>query len=174
MKRSLLLGCGNSREKKITWEGNTEWAGELTTLDMDPNCGADIVMDYGVLQYGVRLPFDGETFDEIGAFDTLEHVGRQGDWRGFFTEFAEYHRVLKSGGLMYVIVPIGKDAYADPGHTRFFSVNHFGFLSQAFYERNLAQGTSCTDYRWFYKKDFDILYLDESGGHHIACVLRKA
>lgn len=174
MKRSLLLGCGNSRAKKITWGGNTEWAGTLTTLDMDPNCGADYVMSYDHLGRGNHLPFQDDTFDELGAFDTLEHVGQQGDWEGFFLEFAEYHRILKPGGLMYVIVPIGKDAYADPGHTRFFSVNHFGFLSQAFYEQILALGTSCTDYRWFWKKNFDILYLDESSGHHIACVLRKA
>ena len=181
MKRSLLLGAGNSREKKIVWAGNTEWAGKLTTLDMDPDCCADVVMDYDGLgkrswrhPLGKRLPFAENTFDELGAFDTLEHVGKQGDWKGFFLEFGEYHRILKPGGLFYIIVPIGEDAFADPGHTRFFQLNYFGFLSQEFYARNMALKTTCTDYRWAWRKDFDVLYLDKSGGHHIACVLRKA
>ena len=181
MKRSLLLGCGNSREKKIVWDGNTEWAGKLTTLDFNPNCGADVVMDYDNLgkrswrhPFGKRLPFADNTFDELGAFDTLEHVGKQGDWKGYFLEFGEYHRILKPGGLFYIIVPIMEDALADPGHTRFFQLNYFGFLSQVFYEKNLELHTSGTDYRWFWKKNFDVLYLDKSSGHHIACVLRKA
>lgn len=180
MQRSLLIGCGNSREKKITFEGRTEWAGALTTLDMDPNCGPDVVMDYDNLgrrswrhPFGKRLPFPADTFDEMGAFDTLEHVGKQGDWKGYFLEFTEYHRILKPGGLFYIIVPVQEDAFADPGHTRFFQTNYFGFLSQIFYERNLGLGTSCTDYRWFYKANFDVLYIDQSS-HHIACVLRKA
>jgi SAM-dependent methyltransferase len=181
MKRSLLLGCGHSREKKIIWDGKREWEGELTTLDMNPDCGADIVMDYDNLgrrswrhPLGKQLPFADNTFDEMGAFDTLEHVGRQGDWKGYFLEFGEYHRILKPGGLFYIIVPIMEDALADPGHTRFFQLNYFGFLSQHFYEVNKELHTSGTGYQWFWKKDFDVLYLDKSSGHHIAAVLRKA
>jgi len=181
MEQSLLIGCGNSREKKIVYEGRAGWAGKLVTLDMDPLCGADIVMDYDNLgkrswrhPFGKRLPFRDNTFSEMGAFDTLEHVGRQGDWKGFFLEFGEYHRVLKPGGLFYIIVPIMEDALADPGHTRFFQVNYFGFLSQRFHAENMKLKTSFTDYRWFWKKDFDVLHIDKSSGHHISCVLRKA
>ena len=180
-KRSLLLGCGNSREKKISIDGNTAWAGELTTLDMDPDCAPDFLMDYDGLgkrswrhPFGKRLPFFANTFDEIGAFDTLEHVGVQGDWRGFFLEFGEYHRILKYGGLMYVIVPINADAFADPGHTRFFHKNHFGFLAQGTYVKGLEIGAAITDYRHVWDKNFDILYLEEQNAHHLAAVLRKA
>lgn len=169
LKRSLLLGCGNSRKKKVAFEGNHEWAGELTTIDMDPNCGADIVHDLDVHP----LPFPDNTFDEMGAYDVLEHLGRQGDWKGYFTEFAEYWRILKPGGQFGIIVPINKDALADPGHTRFFSPTWFGFLSQSFYEENLRKGAPVTDYRWAWKRNFEILHLEENA-HHLGVVLRKA
>jgi hypothetical protein len=53
---------------------------------------------------------------------------------------AEYHRLLKPGGHFVAIVPVGADAFADPGHTRFFTLNHFQFLSQRFYDEQLAAG----------------------------------
>lgn len=183
MERSLLIGCGNSRVKQVQMNGNPEWTGKLTTMDMNPNCGADLIFDMDSIpssrhptecMSAVRLPFDDDTFDEIGCYNAMEHWGRQGDWRGWFVEMAEYHRVLKPGGTMGISVPIGKDALADPGHTRFFEGNYFGFLSQEFYTRNEVVGSCFTDYRWFWKKNFDVLYMKEHGGHHLAVVLRKA
>ncbi len=182
--RSLLLGCGNSREKKVRIDGNPEWKGELTTLDMNANCGADILFDLSILPRaalpasvdGARhhLPFANETFDELGAYDVLEHWGSQGDWRGWFTEFAEYHRILKPGGQFGIIVPIGDDAFADPGHTRFIHLNHFKMLNQKWYVDRLAAGAPVTDYRTYWALNFEILYLQVIGDHHIAAVLEKA
>ncbi len=179
---SLLIGCGNSREKKIHYQGNSEWSGELVTIDMDPNCGASYVMDVGFelskasdCGLSIRLlPFDDEQFDEIGAYDSMEHWGRQGDWRGWFAEMSEYHRILKPGGTMGVLVPIGPDAFADPGHTRFFQANHFHMLRQSWYEEQLAAGRPVTDYRWTWKKNFEIPFMQTYGGHHLAVVLEKA
>lgn len=169
MRQNLLLGCGNSRQKKVTYKGSTEWEGELVTLDMNPKCGADI-------QWNLEdrpLPFKPDTFDEVHAYDVLEHIGKQGDWQGFFREFEDYWRILVPGGLLCLIVPIGADALADPGHTRFFSKTQFGFLSQDFYAKNLEKGACVTDYRWFYKKNFEIRYMEECA-HHIGVVLEKA
>lgn len=170
MQKSLLMGCGNSRQKKIALAIAPNWTGQLVTLDMNPDCGADIVWNLE----DRPLPFDDDTFDELAAYDTLEHIGRQGDWKGFFDEFAEYWRILKPGGLFGVIVPINKDALADPGHTRFFHRNHFGFLSQRFYGDNLSAAAPITDYRWYWKLNFDIVHLDDQGGHHLGVILRKA
>ena len=170
MKRNLLLGAGNSRVKKVAYDGHHEWEGELVTIDMDPNCGADVIWNLETHP----LPFADEEFDELHAYDVLEHFGRQGDWKGFFDEFAEYWRILKPAGLFGIIVPINKDALADPGHTRFFHQNYFGFLNQGFYADNLAKGTACTDYRWHWKRSFDVLHLDASTGHHLSVLLRKA
>lgn len=170
MKRSLLIGCGHSRAKKVSLLGEPDWAGELTTLDISPDVGADVIHD----MENLPLPFPDETFDEIGHFDTLEHWGRQGDFRGWFAEAEEYWRILKPRGRWFVLVPLGGDAFADPGHTRFFHQNHFGFLMQKFYEDNQAKGTPFTDYRWLWKKNFDVLAVDDSSGHHLSVVLEKA
>lgn len=167
--KTLLLGCGNSRTRKLLYRGLTEEFDELTTIDMNLSCDPDICMQ---LDGYIKLPFGSETFDEIAAYDFLEHIGQQGDWEGFFREFSEYHRVLKLNGTMGIIVPIGRDAFADPGHKRMFSLNHFMFLSQDFYKESLDKGKSITDYRWFWKNDFKIMAIEESE-HHIACLLEK-
>lgn len=180
-KRSLLIGCGNSRVKKVHFESSPQWVGDLTTLDMNPDCGADIVFDLDRLSIPLRdqlhgwpiLPFEDDSFDEMGAYDVLEHFGRQGDWRGWFTEMAEFHRVLKPGGTFGIIVPIGEDALVDPGHTRFFHANWFRFLCQSYYERALAEGKPVTDYRHYWALNFDILFMEQSS-HHIGVMLRKA
>ena len=156
--------------KKVAPEDQREWLGALTTLDMNPNCGADVIHDMEIRP----LPFDDETFDEIGAYDVLEHWGRMGDWRGWFDEMAEYHRILKPGGHFGIIVPVGQDALADPGHTRFFHVNHFMFLRQDSYEEALSKDQPITDYRWYWKLNFELDFYKEHEDHHIALILRKA
>lgn len=167
--KSLLLGAGASREKKFALESAPSWTGKLVTLDMYADSGADVVHDLDVRP----LPFDDEEFDELAAYDVLEHIGRQGDWRGFFDEFAEYWRILKPAGTFGIIVPINADALADPGHTRFFHVNHFGFLNQEFYAENRKRGTACTDYRWYWKCNFEVVLMREEE-RRLAVMLRKA
>lgn len=136
---------------------------------MNPDCNADIVWDLEKHP----LPFADEEFDEIGAYDVLEHLGRQGDWKGFFDEFAEYWRILKPGGLFGIIVPVNRDALADPGHTRFFSKVQFGFLNQTFYEERIGADEPVTDYRWYWKRNFEIKFMEENY-HHIGIMLVKA
>lgn len=177
---SLLIGCGHSRTKNVYFPDNQNWVEPLITVDMNPDCGADVVMTMDGLgqrswrhPFGKRLPFPDNHFDEVGAFNCMEHWGAQGDWRAYFDEMAEYHRVMKPGALFYILVPIGDDAYADPGHTRFFHVNHFGFLSQGFYEENGKLMTCYTDYKWYWKKNFDVLVLQKQQDHHLAVILRK-
>ena len=130
----LLLGCGKLRVRNIIRKvDKPDFFGDnLTTIDIDPASKPDIIMDLGDLPSGGHLPFPDESFDELHAYDFLEHIGKQGDWKGFFTEFGEYHRVLRDNGLFFILVPIGGDAFGDPGHTRFFHQNHFVFLSQEF------------------------------------------
>jgi len=167
---SLLLGAGNSRQKKVALKSAPDWTGNLVTLDMNPQCGADYVWDLETRP----LPFADGEFDELAAYDVLEHIGRQGDWRGWFDEASEYHRILKPGGTFGIVVPIGGDAFADPGHTRFFGANHFLFLSQCFYEESLKEGKPVTDYRWYWKKNFEVEFMENCEGHHLAVMLRKA
>jgi len=168
MQKSLLLGCGNDLRKKMFVTGQPEWAGELVTLDMNPHCLPTVLWNLEQRP----LPFKDQEFDEMGAYDVLEHIGRQGDWKGYFDEFAEYWRILKPGGLFGVIVPVGVDVLADPGHTRFFSKNYFGFLTQKFYTENLDAGRSVTDYRWYISRWWEIVHGEENA-HHLSVLLRR-
>lgn len=168
---ALLLGCGNDHRRRIRLPGQDERFADavLVKLDIDPNCGADVVHDLDTRP----LPFPDESFDELHCYDVLEHLGRQGDWKGYFDEFAEYWRILKPAGTFSIIVPIGPDAFADPGHTRFFGPNHFVFLSHASTAAAIAEGRNVTDYRWYWNHDFELELLEQHGDHHLAAILRK-
>lgn len=187
-RKNLLLAAGHSRAKKLyPAGGNAAWDGELVTIDINPDCGATIVHDCSKRP----LPFPDASFDEIHGYDCLEHWGAQGDWRGWFDEMAEYHRLLKPGGYFAAVVPVGADRFADPGHTRFFSLNHFLFLNQSWYDEQRALNTSAADYRWYWKLNFDVLagefaytqtsvldgatYRKQNQGepHHLGVLLRK-
>src|SRR6201999_3094313 len=111
MRRELLVGCGNSRVKQIALDDKKVFEG-LVTLDGKDDCGADGVHDLDILPY----PFKDDEFDEIHAYDVLEHCGRQGDWRYFFAQWSEFHRILKLKGLFFGICPTpeGIWAWGDP------------------------------------------------------------
>jgi hypothetical protein len=170
-RRNLLLASGRSRVKKLFLDGDSTWHGELITIDMNPDAGVDVVHDCSVRP----LPFPDGHFHEIHAYDCLEHWGAQGDWRAWFDEMAEYHRLLVPGGELAAVVPVGADYYADPGHTRFIALNHFQFLNQAFYAEQERLQTSCTDYRWYWKLNFDCVayHFEGDPAHHLGVILRK-
>lgn len=158
MKRELLLGCGNSREKKVTWTGSVGPFENLTTLDVDPSCKPDVVHDLNILPW----PFEDDSFDEIHAFEVLEHLGRQGDWQTFFAHFSEIHRILKPGGVLVATVPMWDSpwAWGDPGHTRVITSGSLLFLNQREYMQ-IGTSSPMTDYRPWYKGDFETMSVME-------------
>lgn len=145
MKQYLLIGCGGARDKRIRFDASEELGqgspekdfseGKLLTLDIDPDAGADIVHDLDVLPYPLPVNF----FDEIHAYEVLEHCGTQGDAKFFFGQFMEFWRALKPGGYMMISVPMWNDAiaFAVPDHRRILPEGAFGFLS-ASYEEDFA------------------------------------
>lgn len=163
---SLILGAGNRPSRALRLVGEKfEWQpleGEVVRLDMDEGCKPDVVWTLGTW-----LPFHKNgVFDEIHAYEILEHVGKQGDWRGFFYEFAEYWRVLKPGGKLIGTVPRWDSewAWGDPGHTRVITPGTLAFLSQAEYARQIGK-TPMTDYRSVWTRDFGIESLVLGEGH---------
>lgn len=159
-RKELLLGAGAQRDKRITWpEVPAGWT-NLVTLDVMPAHKPDVLHDLDVLPY----PFADNEFDEIHAYEVLEHCGRQGDWRFFFGQFQEFHRILKPGGYFAGSCPMWDQvwAWSDPGHTRIVSAASLMFLSQKFYADQVGK-TSCTDYRDFYTADFELLSARENG-----------
>lgn len=132
-RRTLFLGFGGKTIKLITVPFMDEIPGEETiiTLDINKELDPDVEFDLSLLpeEWG-KLPFPDEFFTEIHAYEVLEHYGKQGDWKGFFREWEEYHRVLVRGGCFIGTVPLwGKQAFGDPGHVRFINGVTLSFLN---------------------------------------------
>ncbi len=165
----MLLGCGHSRERKLSLDGNHAFGPGLVTLDMNPEVKPDIVH-----HMGTELPFDDDAADEIHAYDVLEHTGQQGDWMFFFAQWMTFWRVLKPGGLFFALVPRADRpwAWADPGHTRVILPETLTFLHQPNYTAECRPGgTNRTDYRRWFRGDFDLVAHD-IGEVQFAFVLR--
>lgn len=148
----LLIGCGRSRAKLFSVRGDFEWRG-LVTLDIEPAHEPDVVHDLESLP----LPFADDQFDEIHAYDVLEHTGRQGDWRFFFAQWAEFHRILKPDGLFYGVVPCPDSpwAFGDPSHTRVIPIQQLGFLAQSLYEQ--VGTTNVSDFRAHWRGNLELM-----------------
>lgn len=164
----LLIGCGNNREKRIRHGDRPQTWCQLVTLDIDPSTDPDVVHDLR----NVPMPFSDDMFDEIHAYEVLEHCGQQGDWRLFLNQFAEFWRILKPGGLLCGTVPAWDSpwAWGDPGHTRVIPKESFIFLSQAEYAAQVGK-TAMTDYRPWFKGDFQPLAYNETE-HQLGFVLK--
>lgn len=147
-RRELLIGAGASRAKRIRFEEIPPEFENVTTLDILGD--ADIIHDLDVLPY----PFADNTFDEIHAYEVLEHCGAQGDWRFFFAQFSEFWRILKPDGYFIATVPMWDSpwAWGDPGHRRVITADSISFLYQSHYEQ--VGRTNCADYRSVYTADF--------------------
>lgn len=158
----LLIGCGAKRERLLRPDGRDTWPGDLVTLDHNPDHKPDVVHDLEHLPY----PFADNQFDEIHAYEVLEHTGAQGDWRFFFSQFAEFHRILKPDGFLCASVPAGNSPWlwADPSHRRAILPETLVFLSQRQYREQVGV-TAMSDFRHWYQADFET----EFSGHQNGC-----
>lgn len=153
----LLIGCGLSRDKRVYMRGNESW-NNLVTLDINPDHKPDVLWNL----MDLPLPFKDSTFDEIHAYEVLEHTGGQGDYKFFFAQFSEFYRILKPGGKFVATVPTPNSpwAWGDPSHTRVFCKEWLIFLRQDSYKEQVGR-TSLSDFRYIYKADFEILVTQE-------------
>lgn len=152
----LLVGAGSKREKVLCRPGHKEWNG-LVTIDMNADHKPDVVWDLTKRP----LPFEDNTFDEIHAYEVLEHLGQQGDWRSYFEEWSEWWRILKPGAQIFATSPMWNCmwAWGDPGHTRIMSLGSLVYLNQTEYTKQVGV-TAMTDYRFVYKADFDMTFCE--------------
>lgn len=155
----LLIGCGMQRIKVIHVNTRTQWS-NLVTLDINPQHKPDVVWDLNRLP----LPFADDSFDEIHAYEVLEHVGRQGDYEFFFAQFSDFWRILKPNGVLIGTCPLPTSvwAFGDPSHTRIVPKENFVFLDQTEYIRQVGK-TAMSDFRYLYKADFAPVHLSERG-----------
>jgi predicted O-linked N-acetylglucosamine transferase (SPINDLY family) len=158
-RRELLIGCGSNHSKKLCLNGRNEWT-NLVTLDYNGDHGPDIVHDLTQLP----LPFADNSFDEIHAYEVLEHTGAQGDYRFFFAQFEEFWRVLKPGGVLMATCPSRHSpwAWGDPSHTRIVQPENLIFLDQGQYILQVGK-TAMSDFRNIYSADFSTVFAKDDG-----------
>jgi SAM-dependent methyltransferase len=169
-----MLGAGHTKPiRKLhpptsSPDDEIEWV----TLDFNVKANPDYFFDLGHLHLHQPLPFQDEEFDEIHAYDVLEHVGQQGNFRGFFAEFKEYWRVLRPAGWLIGACPTEKNwQWDDPGHTRYISERTLAFLTRTPYV-NLGSSPA-SDYReyvepcwWRLLHSERVRWKDDDGGEH--------
>jgi SAM-dependent methyltransferase len=157
MRKELLIGCGQRLNKQLYKDNHKEWT-NLVTLDINPEHKPDIVYDLTQLPY----PFEDNTFDEIHAYDVLEHTGNQGDYKFFFAQWSEFWRILKPDGIFFGKSPSwrSKWAWGDPSHTRIISSDSLVFLIQSEYTKQVGN-SAMSDFRYIYKADFQDEYIKE-------------
>jgi hypothetical protein len=151
----LLLGCGRFREKELIINGNGAWR-NLVTLDINETLMPDVVWDLTEFP----LPFEDNSFDEIHAYEVLEHTGALGDYKFFFKQWEEFYRILKPEGFFCGSVPRSNTdtTFCDPGHCRIIDMNQLIFLDQGFYSNNIR----ATDYRNIYHADFHAVHYHDN------------
>ena len=106
----INLGCGLKR---------LESNGQVINIDSSEDSEADIIYD---LNKGI--PMRDNSIDEIHAYHLLEHI------KEIITLMNECYRVLRKGGRMYIKVPQGDCAFADPTHVRFFNELSFRYYCE--------------------------------------------
>lgn len=94
MGNALNLGCG------------LDYHDDAVNVDIDSSIKTDMVVDLEERPW----PWPDENFDEIRAFHVFEHLS---DTEATLRECA---RILKTGGQLITVWPMGINAVADPDH----------------------------------------------------------
>lgn len=193
LRKQLLIGCGyplrggttadqKYRKKIRVFDTSDRWEA-LTTLDVNRDCNPDLWCDLNAQPPWVAAPrrksgdaafgnlheLDGDYWDEIHAYEVLEHLGRQGDAHAFFAQFAELWRLLKPGGHLCATVPSKRSGFfwGDPSHSRAIVEESLIFLDQAEYIRqcDTPVPTGMSDFRSIYQADFKRVDGNDTGGN---------
>jgi SAM-dependent methyltransferase len=155
MRKELLMGCGSRTAKDLSTTGSQQFE-NVVRLDSNPGHKPDVLWDLT----DHPLPFKDDEFDEIHAYEVLEHLASQGDYKFFLAEFTEYARILKPGGLFHASVPTGVWVWGDPSHKRVIQPETLIFLNQESYAQ--VGQTNMSDFRGIYKADFKPVYLNQT------------
>lgn len=183
MSKVLLLGCGHEHGKRIAF-GPETGAGydygpgspettfdndELILHDQDIRLNPHSTHDLNILPY----PWADEEFDEVHAYEVLEHTGSQGDAEFFFGQFNELWRIIKPNGYLCFTVPMWniEEAWAVPDHKRVLPPNIFSFLTEDYYKNVGKPGFG--DYRHLLKGCYWKAIGSHEDDYHFHGVLHK-
>lgn len=167
--RELLLGCGHARDKRLALPGQPlEWH-ELTTVDCYPGCDPHIQVDLDARSWD-QLPSD--YWDEVHAYEVLEHLGQQGDAFSFFCTFGEIWRILKPDGYLFATCPSRTSPWlwGDPSHRRVIQQESLVFLDRRQIHVNRQRHSPLSDLSRFWRGDFKVFASSDDGAHHTFCL----
>ena len=101
----LNIGCGKERLENAV------------NLDISGDVGADVVHDLNCRPW----PFDSGSFDEVHAYDVLEHV------EDVAKTLEEIHRICRPGARLHATVPhfSSANAFTDVTHRHWFGWRSF-------------------------------------------------
>jgi SAM-dependent methyltransferase len=90
-------------------------------VDLTENTKPDVVHDLNVRPW----PFETSSFDEIHAFDVIEHLDN------VLKTVEEIHRVGRPGATVYITVPhfSSDGAFTDPTHRQYFGAMTFDYMT---------------------------------------------
>jgi hypothetical protein len=156
-RKVLILGAGSKRDL-LAPTPLAHLPAVITTLDIEPSHKTDVVWDLNILDW----PFGDNEFDEIHAYELLEHLGQQGDAKSFFAHFGEIYRILRPFGVLAGSCPRADSlwAFGDPSHRRVINEGSFTFLDQTQYAQ--VGKTAMTDFRSIWKGDFEVTALERT------------
>jgi len=167
-----MLGCGHSPLVSIISPGETRDANrEWVTLDMNEDCNPDHLFNLERIDSGKDLPCSG--FDEIHAYEVMEHFGRQGNFKGLFNAFNAIWRALVPGGVFFASSPRWSSewAWGDPGHTRIVGLEQITYVCKGSYDQ--LSDTPMTDYRRFVDPHWWELEWSTTDEHRYYYILRR-
>ena len=187
----LLLGCGHSRQKLLGLPGQPlEWK-DLVTLDINEKCKPDLRCDLDYIddkgcwlinhvftERAYEVTRDSGThladsqFDEVHAYEVLEHLGQQGNAWSFFMHFRNLHRIIKPDGFLFATVPSRYSAWlwGDPSHRRVICAESLAFLSQEVIAENRRRGSAMSDFSDLWTRDFKIVSAQDNRERFLFCL----
>jgi SAM-dependent methyltransferase len=145
----LHLGCGRKKTLEalgmklaINGEPLDPNCVKMINLDRLPDVEPDVLCELAT----DRIDLPDDSIDAVLALHVLEHIGVQGEIKGWFHFWSELYRVMKPGGFVRFECPHSSSvwAWADPTHVRAINEYAFLYLNQDAYR---SPGSAIPDYR---------------------------
>jgi hypothetical protein len=157
----LLFGCGHTRDRRLMLSAppsrptlipppSPQWPDEthVDTWDINSECKPHAIVNLNTDWIHWPSPPHVNLYDEVHAYEVLEHLGTQGDAPSFFNTFVGIWHKLKHGGILFATVPhwLSEWAWGDPSHRRVITPGSLVFLSREEYKKQLGK-TAMSDFR---------------------------
>ncbi len=117
---SVTTNVGAGRSVLNLGSGLKPMAGAVN-LDVSASTHPDIVHNLDVAPW----PFHPSTFDEIHAYDVIEHLDNT------LVTMEEIHRISRPGAVVHITVPhfSSANAFTDPTHRHYFGYYSFHYFT---------------------------------------------